>query len=165
MKNIDNEITAQLELLFELSKNFEFEEICEFSLEESNLKIPYDDLKISGLYLFEIKNSTNLEFNEWIKRFKITFRGTENEFLKKFTPNIIEKRIKKHPQKMDWIPFYIGKSKNMTERIDKHINSTLGKPPFALKLKGRGNLNNELFRLKILNIEVKNYDVIVPSLE
>ncbi len=174
MKNIDKEITNQLNLLEKISETLEFEEICEFSIEKSHELIPYSELKITGLYLFEIKNRDNENFKIWIEKFKPKFRGGEKkEFLHKFTPNIIEKRIieiVKHnidqSNELTWIPFYIGKSKKISERIDKHINSTLGKPPFALKLRERQNLNEEIFRLKILEIkDVKNYDVIIPKLE
>jgi hypothetical protein len=173
MEEIDIEVTKQLELLKKLSETFKFKEICQFSIENSNELIPYDELKITGLYLFEIKNKENENFKTWIDKFKPKFRGGEKKlFLHKFTPNIIEKRVSKiikedagQNKNMTWIPFYIGKSKKISERLDKHINSTLGKPPFALKLKGRNNLNDEVFKLKVLEINVDNYDVIVTKLE
>ncbi len=170
MKNIDIQITNQLNLLEKLSESFQFTEICEFSIEKSNEIVPYDKLHISGLYFIEIKNQKEEDFAVWIENFKPKFRGLEKEFLHKFTPNIIEKRIKKLKKTEDakpiWIPFYIGKSKKISQRVHSHINSTLGRPPFALKLNGRKNLNDEVFRLKILEIkDVINYDVIVPKLE
>src|SRR5690606_28362456 len=93
--------------------------------------------------------------------------GLENKYLQKWTPNIVNKRTKKHIGKnTEWIPLYIGKSKNIADRIDKHINSTIGKPPSALKLKGRDNLNDQKFRIKYIDFNyIHNYEAIVAEIE
>ena len=120
-----------------------------------------------GIYFFEIKKNTSVDFSEWIEKFKLKFRGEKKEFLHKFTPNIIEKRVSYHlkQENSEWVPFYIGKSKDIKKRVSDHIETTLGKPPFALKLLGRRNLIDETFRLSYIPIKVTNYDVIVPLVE
>jgi len=60
---------------------------------------------------------------------------------------------------------YIGKSRNIGSRIHGHIYKELHKTTFALKLQARKNLKNEIFRLKTIRIDVKNYDAIVPRIE
>ncbi len=136
LEEIDEALTGYNRRIEEISKSSEFEYVCEFKLTEKDVKkIPYDSLNIGGIYLFEIKKKPNTSFKEWIDKFKVKFRGEKKEYLHKFTPNIIEKRIVKYLSEEDkeWIPFYIGKSKRIGERIDKHVNSTLGTPPICIK--------------------------------
>ncbi|QSS96646.1 hypothetical protein [Psychroflexus sp. ALD_RP9] len=169
MKKIDDIISVQLELIRKKITKENFELLCEFDLNElDELKEKSEKLKkIKGIYLFEIYNMNSIIFDEWIKDFTLKFRGIENKYLQKWTPNIVNLRTEKHlGKKAEWIPLYIGKSKNIANRIDKHINSTLGKPPSALKLMERGNLNNHKFRIKYIDFNyIKNYEAIVGEIE
>jgi len=88
---------------------------------------------------------------------------------KEFTPCIKKKRISVHSSLTtnlnEWIPLYIGKSKKINRRVEKHIFKELNKTTYALKLKARGNLNDETFKLKTIKLEVTNYDSILPIIE
>jgi len=164
IKSIDNELKKQFETLNQIIGEIDFNELLEFKLDEAGNKIPWNDIVYPGIYLLEIKNnSTHLSFNEWVDNFKSEWE--DEEYLRRFTPNLKKMRIKAHKELNDWIPLYIGKSKNIGSRIHEHIYKELEKTTFALKLMARRNLRNETFRLKTIKIEVENYDAIVPRIE
>ena len=164
IKSIDYELKKQFETLNQIIGEVDFNEILEFKLDEAGNKIPWNDIVYPGIYLLEIKNnSTHLSFNEWVDNFKSEWE--DEEYLRRFTPNLKKMRIKAHKELNDWIPLYIGKSKNIGSRIHEHIYKELEKTTFALKLMARRNLRNETFRLKTIKIEVENYDAIVPRIE
>lgn len=175
-------IEKELAKIAEIAMNSEFEEICEFKVDIIENTPIFDCLKIDGkvqgIYLIEIKRDVLQDYNNWISILTKRFRGREDNekyFLHKFTPNIIEKRKMKHKDSnKDWVPFYLGKSKDIRNRLMIHIFSPLGKPPFALKLKDRKNtqeehvFRDEIFRLKVINlncISAKVYDSVVSHFE
>ena len=164
LKEIDTELSKQFSLLSEKVANIELNKICEFKLENAGDIIPWNDIVYQGVYLIEIKNNGNFKsFELWVENFKNEW---ENEkYLRKFTPNLKKKRILAHSELQEWIPIYIGKSKNIGSRIHGHIYKELHKTTFALKLMARENLKNDSFRLSTLNINVENYDAIVPKIE
>ncbi|MGL5717707.1 MAG: hypothetical protein ACRCX2_32145 [Paraclostridium sp.] len=91
--------------------------------------------KNAGIYLFEIKfntidlNVSKEEMNVYLKQqWNLSKRGS--------TPNIIEGKVKHHNIKNDtWIPFYIGKSKDINDRVVQHIRfSRKTKDTYALRL-------------------------------
>lgn len=160
-----DEIVEELKAQIQIELNsLNFENTIEFNVNSFDKSL-LENLNFAGIYLFEIKRDLKLNYNDWSLMFKEEFRGKNKEFLKKFTPNIIESRIKTHKDEDEWIPFYLGKSKKISERIDKHLYSRLGIPPWALKLNSRPDLMKYQFRLKTLKIDVKNYDFIVPFIE
>jgi hypothetical protein len=63
------------------------------------------------------------------------------------------------------MPLYLGKSKRVGVRVLEHINLALDKTTFALKLKARGYMSKHRMRLSVLPIEVRHYDLIVPTME
>lgn len=77
-------------------------------------------------------------------------------------------RIKSHtPVKLNqWIPLYIGKSKNISKRLQEHVFSKdMNAKTYALKLSHRKNLMGKSFRITAIEVNVKNYDLILPVLE
>ena len=164
IENIDNEINKQLELLKEKVEQIKLEEVCEFKLDEAGEKIPWNDLVYKGVYLFEIKNDKRFtDFESWIEDFKKVWENKDYRY--KFTPNTRKIRIKAHKGLNDWIPIYIGKSRNVGSRIHGHIYKELHKTTFALKLLARTNLKHHTFRIKSIKVDVHNYDSIVPKIE
>ncbi len=167
LKDIDTEITSQIESLSKIINHLQFNEKCQFNLNNQQEIIQnkiLTELKYPGIYLIEIKNDNEFNsFESWIENFKIKWH--DEKYLKKFVPNVKEKRIFAHKELNDWIPIYIGKSKNIGGRVFEHIYKELEKTTFALKLLARENLYNETFRLSTICINVKNYDVIVPEIE
>jgi hypothetical protein len=164
LTEIDNDLSIGMESLRQLFNEDSLVEICQFKLDESHNEIPWDDLKFPGIYLIEIKNNNKFDsFDSWVNKFKLEWE--DEKYLKKFTPNLKKIRIKAHNELNDWIPIYIGKSKNIKSRVHGHIYKELNKTTFALKLLARKNLMNDTFKLSALKIEVKNYDALVPKIE
>jgi hypothetical protein len=167
LTNIDNEITLQIEKLEKQFDEKDFIEFIEFRLCERK-EIHLDELnKIKGIYLFEIKNSKLLFFQDWIKDFKNNFKIPKHNHPQNWAPNINKSRTKKYSnERLNWIPLYLGKSENMKKRINEHLNSNIGKAPSALKLKQRFNIGEEFFRLKYIDLgDIKNYGTIATIVE
>ena len=60
IEKIDNE----LDLLFDILKNetslFDFETICDFTIDDASRAIPWNNIVFQGVYLIEIKNNTSI---------------------------------------------------------------------------------------------------------
>ena len=163
-KSIDTEIDRQLRLLNKEVESIVLEDICEFSISEANDKIPFNNMNYKGIYLFEIKNDCRFtDFDSWVANF--IDQWEQKKYRYNFTSNIRKVRIAKHKELPDWIPLYIGKSRNVGKRVYEHIHKELEKRTYALKLKARTNLKDHTFRLKTIEIEVHNYDSILPKIE
>ena len=164
-EEIDGNLSEQLKLVRKIAENLEFQEIRKFILnDEAEIAIPWSEIKYSGIYLIEIKNSNKFSyFNDWVADFKTKWHDLK--YLKNFTPNIKQKRVDRHTQLGEWIPIYIGKSRNISERVKGHIFKDLHKTTFAMKLFARENLIDETFRLSTIRIEISNYDAIIPIVE
>lgn len=161
---IDKEIEKQLNLLKEKIENIQFQKVCEFKLNEEKINTFLDGLNYHGVYLLEVKNEGgHKNFNSWFNNFE-KFWNNE-EYIKKKSPKIIKSRVKMHKDLKDWIPIYIGKSKEVGKRLKEHIFLELNKTTYALKLKERTNLNNFTFRIQTIRVDVKNYDTIMPVVE
>jgi len=164
IEKIDNELDLLFDTLKKETSLIDFETICDFTIDNASRVIPWNDIVFQGVYLIEIKNNRLFDnFDLWVEDFKSKWE--DEKYIKKFTPNIKKKRVKAHTELNDWIPLYIGKSKNIGSRIHGHIYKELHKTTFALKLQARENLKNEVFRFKTIRIDVRNYDAIVPRIE
>lgn len=148
-----------------------YEEIVKVA---SEIDIPYicdldDEAKIatqtfSGIYRIDISTLDEAcSVSEWIDKFRLVWE--QEKYMKKFTPNLKKKRITKHKTLTEWLPLYLGKSKNINKRVLEHINLPLEKTTFALKLNARHEMKNYKLRLCALHVPVKNYNLIVPALE
>lgn len=161
---IDIELTRLFDSLDGKIQSIDLKEICRFQIQEASDKIPWHEINYSGIYLLEIKCDPSFNnFESWIENFK--HRWEDDQYRKSFTPNIKKKRVNMHKELKEWIPIYIGKSKNIESRIHEHIYKEMHKTTFALKLNARENMKNDFFRLRTIRIEVQNYDAIVPRIE
>ena len=122
-----------------------------------------DGKKVSGIYLFEIlKKDDSQDFTAWMDEFRQKWESN----LVKNRPIIRKISVKKLSNHTDkWIPFYIGKSKNIKYRVNQHITLKPDGSTYALKLKAMGNLLGEKFRLSYLIIDTKHYDIVMPKIE
>jgi hypothetical protein len=67
---------------------------------------------------------------------------------------------------MEWMPFYIGKSKHVDCRLREHVHLPLEKKTFALKLNARPTMISRQWRFSTISLErVRNYSVIAPQME
>ena len=164
IEQVDKDITIQLEKIKEIGEKLQFEVVCEFLVKEEIEEIPWEELKHQGLYLFEVKiDRKHSNFQKWLDDFKSKWE--DPKYLKSSTPSFKKKRINSHSELKDWIPLYLGKSKNIKTRLKSHIFKELNKPTYAMKLLARENLRNQIFRLSIIRLDVKNYDTILPLIE
>jgi len=164
IKEIDNSITVQLAKLVSYSQTLEFEKVCEFILDENIHTICDAQYSYPGLYLFDIRSEEQGgKVKKWMDEFTDLWRSEAYHL--QWTPGIKNIRKRAHTEIDDWVPLYIGKSKNVGNRINEHILKELKKTTFAMKLKARKNLYGRTFRIKVLKMDVENYDVLVPHLE
>ncbi|RXP54516.1 GIY-YIG nuclease family protein [Lutibacter sp. HS1-25] len=162
IKKIDSEISKQMTILKDEIKRLEFENNCEFILDEAKDLFNENGLNFKGVYLLEIKKDDKFgDFNEWFIYFKN--KWVNHRFHN--TPRLRKKSIENLKVDDNWIPIYIGKSKNVGKRITQHLFLENDKPTYALKLESKKFLNNEKFRVKTIKLEVENYDQIVPVIE
>lgn len=163
LKKLDQQLTVLNSELTEIAGDLEFEPICEFNMATAK-EIPWEKIRSKGIYLVEIQN--NLEhdsFEDWLKEFQDEWEM--KEYKMRFVPNLKKKRIKMHAELKEWMPIYLGKSRNIEKRIYEHIFIDLQRNTFALKLNSRDNMHNKNFRLSVLKVETANYDWVVPKLE
>lgn len=167
MSQLETINTKLQELNIELTSyadSLEFEQICEFNLENCSTTIPWNDLVFSGIYLFEIKNDLKFQdFPSWVANFRIKWEDLQ--YKPHFVSNLRKIRIGMHTELKEWIPIYIGKSKLIGGRVHQHIYKELGKPTFALKLNARENMKKETFRLSVIKVTPQNYDWVMPVFE
>ena len=164
LASIDKELTKQLNLAKSLFDESLLQKICHFKINDRVEDIPWEKLSYPGIYLIEVKNDKSFSsFKDWVTKFQ---KEWENDlYQEKFTPNLKKKRIDKHNILKDWIPLYLGKSKNIYKRVHGHIHLNLENKTYALKLLSRKHLENHVFRLSAMEIKVVNYDTIVPEVE
>lgn len=146
------------------ANGLEFQEICEFKLESCGTTIPWNYIVFSGIYFIEIRNDSDIEtFPAWIDYFRAEWE--HEDYKRHFVSNLRKVRINQHNELKEWIPMYIGKSKQIGGRIHQHIYKELGKPTFALKLNARQNMRDKTFRLSVIKVPHENYDWVMPVIE
>jgi hypothetical protein len=145
--------------VIKIARSVEFQQPIPLEEEEELKKYQHP-----GLYFIEVRSSNGHTLKDWIEKFEIYWM-TSGEIIAN-TPKIYPKRINKQTQLLEWMPLYLGKSKNISERLMQHKNLRADSRTFALKLAARKNiLLDYKFRVKILKIKVDNYDYIVTTLE
>jgi len=164
IEDIDKIISNQLTLLSNMAENLHFMEVCQFELTTNTNAVCNQDHFYPGIYFFEIQNANkSLDAATWFNDFTALWRHPDYHM--RWVPGIKKMRVTAHKEVGDWIPLYIGKSKNVGARINEHIIKELAKTTFAMKLKARTNLYGANFRVKALKMDVANYNVVVPHLE
>ena len=131
-------------------------------------KAIFSNIKKQGLYLFELNVDSlypNVKYRKTkLKRFADDWKKKKNDSF--FSSSIIQSRLKKYEQfNEEWIPLYIGKNKNLNKRLIEHVDLDPKKQTYAMKLRHRPSFSNAKYRVSILELDVKNYDFIVPHIE
>ena len=156
---LDSKLTPLFALLDRVAKDLVMPLVCPLSDQKTIAEQTYP-----GIYRIDVSTAgASGSVNEWIEAFRGEWE--HEDFKGKFTPNLKKKRIVQHVSLHEWMPLYLGKSKNVGARVLEHINLPLEKTTFALKLKARPAMASRTFRLHTLQVPVKNYDLIVPALE
>lgn len=159
---IDNEISKQLSLLEKEINTLEFKTYYEFTVLESKNNFNKYKLNFQGIYFIEIeKKGNNITFSQWVDKFKTEWEN--KSFFNR--PQIRQKSINNVKLTNNWIPLYIGKSQEIGNRLYKHLFLENKKSTYALKLYDKAFLKHEKIRIKAIEINVENYDQIVPFIE
>ncbi|MDM1518027.1 hypothetical protein HX089_16870 [Myroides odoratimimus] len=149
--------------------NFDTLESIEFTLDDNiNVDSLFNTNVKKGVYLFELDmdslypNITQRKTK--IKHFAKDWKKKKNDSF--FSSSIIKSRQKLYEDFDEkWLPLYIGKCKNLNKRIKEHIELSPKKHTYAMKLKHRPSLLGARLRVSTIELNVKNYDFIVPHIE
>lgn len=167
LAQIDESISFELNKLTLLAETMPFKEVAVFELNDLTDAISEEKHHYPGIYLFEIKaNFLEKSCDGWLDGFTSLWLNQEEPLA--WVPGIKQVRINAHKKTgklSEWMPLYIGKSRNVGKRISEHILKEREKTTFAMKLKIRKTLHGLSFRVKTLKLDVNNYDVIAPHLE
>lgn len=171
IQKFDEDISSHVKQLETEIANIKFDpsKAFEFVLDDTfNSTVFKQQPKQKGLYLFEVDldsmypNSKKRDTR--IKKFADEWQMKKyNSF---FSSSIIKKRLKTY-EKYDkqWLPMYLGKNHDVYKRLTEHIELSPQKHTYAMKLRHRTNLNSMKFRVSVIELDVENYDFIVPHLE
>ncbi len=164
LDQLDSIFTENRNRLNDIIKQFQFISKFEFTLNKDMVYTQGDLINYPGIYKIDIKIPENVELNDWIDKFEKQW-GHE-DYQRHFVPNIKKKRRNAfHLDITTWYPLYIGKSINISKRIRDHIHFKLSRTTTALKLLERVNIYGNEFRISTIEIQVKNYDLIVSEFE
>lgn len=159
LAEIDQALSGLFQDLPRLAGTLAFQEVCELG-DEHTVSLQ----KYQGIYRIDIRASGNHStFRSWAAWF--VSEWVRPEYERKFVPNPKKKRLAAHSEIMEWVPLYLGKSKDIAHRVWEHMHLRLDQPTTAMKLKQRVNMASQRFRLSTIRVDVKNYDLIMPQLE
>lgn len=159
IQKLDQKLTCIFKGFDKQAQALAFQVICELNNEHVIAQQKYP-----GLYRIDIRSTEPYrDFAEWVSWFNSEW--VRDEYERKHTPNPKKKRIAAHSELKEWVPLYLGKSRDIASRVWEHINLKLEQPTTAMKLKERVNLAGHRFRLSTLRVDVDNYDLIMPKLE
>jgi hypothetical protein len=122
-----------------------------------------------GIYYIELNTAgkTTVTLEQWLDNFQQEWM--DEKYRDKFVANPQKHRVNKHKASgvlPSWMPLYIGKSKNVGERLQQHINFGLEKRTFSMKLACRPTMMIREWRVSTINLGgIANYDVIAPMME
>ncbi|SFD61138.1 hypothetical protein SAMN05518672_102611 [Chitinophaga sp. CF118] len=161
-KEIDLGISNEAARLRQLADILVFDHIMEFELNNDPPSVAEHLMHRKGVYFFQIKNKDlSLDVLSWVTAFTQLWKGADVIWV----PGIKKGRVKAHGRFDEWIPLYIGKSKNVGNRITEHIHQVKDRRTFSMKLKARTNLHGEVLRVSWIPLDVVNYDMIAPAIE
>lgn len=177
-KDLDNKIKSAIEIFESQVEDIRFptEQAIYFRLNEelTELNLP-DAYMQSGVYFFEMKLPSGQGYGvkTATKLQNIIKQWRHSSVRKLWSPDVRQIRLNAHFDKVskkytfesEWIPFYIGKSRNVAKRIREHIFQEAHKTTFGMKLKARKNIYGLEFRVSTIPITVQHYDIIVPHVE
>lgn len=149
--------------------NFDYVEAITFTLSEDlDTKSIFNKPNKKGVYLFELDIDSlypnKIQRKTKIKHFAEDWKKKKDDSF--FSSSIIKSRQKLYEDFDEkWLPLYIGKCQKLNKRIIEHIDLSPKKNTYAMKLRHRSNLIGAQFRVSVIELDVKNYDFIVPHIE
>jgi len=122
-----------------------------------------------GIYYIELDTTgkTTATLEQWLDNFQQEWM--DEQYRNQFVANPQKKRVNIHKKSgvlLPWMPVYIGKSKNVGQRLHQHVHFPLKQRTFSMKLGCRPSMMTRAWRVSTIDLSgVVNYDVIAPKLE
>lgn len=160
---LDKELLKLQDVFTQVAGDVSFSKICTLDHDEEVNKQRY-----AGIYLIEICTAgDHKDLSGWYNAFQEAWEHPD--FRAKFTPNTRKKRIGAHYKLLEWMPLYVGKSKEIAARVRGHIDLGFNSKTFALKLRARIDhiklADLRLSTIDLSSVSKKNYNIIAPTLE
>lgn len=158
IQDIDDLVDPLKRKLDEIVEGMDFVEVCDLYDKEEIKR-----LNFNGLYLIEVSSKGYNNLSEWLEYFIPLWDRAD--FSKSFTPTTKKSRISKHSCLKEWMPMYLGRSRDVSSRLLQHIELPKEKRTFSLKFEARDNLENINFRVLIIKLNLRNYAFVSDYLE
>lgn len=156
---LDREITNLFHDFSKLAETIELPYICDLADEAKIASLSYP-----GINRIDVCSTGETgDFKPWVDEFRAEWEHVD--YLKMHTANFKVKRIAKHKELREWMPLYLGKSKNVSKRVHEHLHLPLAVPTYALKINARPLSARRKFCLHALHVPVVNYDILATKLE
>ncbi|SKC07962.1 hypothetical protein SAMN05660841_04077 [Sphingobacterium nematocida] len=174
---LDGKITEAINCFKQKLNSIDFDKanLIEFTLSDK-LKDEFQNIsKGRGLYFFEMQIPTSGNYirsvvNNNFRNFNEIWR--HESVFHMWSPGVKKRRCDVANKKMDsylngeWIPFYLGKSECLFDRINQHVFQDQNQRTFGMKLHSRENIYGLKFRVSTLEVNAQNhYKMILPYLE
>jgi hypothetical protein len=164
LHSIDKQLSRNVDCIYDIADKLTFTENFQFTIGQLPDQLPIGSLNFQGIYFFEIQNSLEPQHVvAFLQDFKSKWERPD--YKPRFVPNTTIKRLSCHTSPMEWVPLYIGKSKNISARVNEHLNMPLTRNTFGMKIFSRDNLTGHTFRVSTIALNVQNYDLIAPAIE
>lgn len=159
---IDVALTSLFDGFGAIVRSLEPQHICSLSDHDLILRQTYP-----GIYRIDVKVRVPIRDRAALSHWMCRFAGEWDhaDFVGKNTPTTEIRRMKAHVDLLDWMPVYIGKSKNIARRVAEHIDLALDRRTVAMKLRSRPMWNEREFRLSTIHLPVTHYELIAPRVE
>lgn len=167
---IKSELAGDIKKYFKKDDSYFYFEFLKIQKEDDVLKILKNiNEKSLGLYYFEVKFLKDLKVkDEFIENMDKLWNNDSVEYSPKFYKKKAEKNLFKL-ETDEWIPFYLGKSKDLKKRLKEHIYYPSNKKTYSMKLyKRKDKLNNMKFRVTYYcldELSSKEYYFVVELIE
>lgn len=158
--DIDRQITQLLQPVPAIAAAIQMPVICGLEDEAAVER----ETSFPGLYRIDVSTVGHQgDLVQWLASFKADWECDSAKGGKGSA--LIKKRLLQHKTLQEWMPVYVGKSRNVAERVASHIHLPFSSSTYGLKLKARPGLALRAFRLHAIELKVVNYDVLAPALE
>lgn len=158
--DIDRQITQLLKPVPAIAAAIQMPVICGLEDEAAIER----DTSFPGLYRIDVSTAGHHgDLVQWFASFKADWECDSAKGGK--SSALIKKRLLQHRALQEWMPVYVGKSRNVAGRVASHIHLPFSSSTYGLKLRARPGLALRAFRLHAIELKAVNYDVLAPALE
>ena len=161
IKALDRRIAGLVGKAQRSAAKLKFRRICSLDDGATIAKQTY-----AGIYFIEMRVDRERfkSVDAWIDHFRDRWENDRPR--RHFTPGIKQGRVARHQTLRKWMPFYLGIRKTaVADRVNEHIGLRARANTGGLKLACRRNIKLSDFRLSTIQLELKEYDAMMPKIE